>query len=570
WYYLAGYYRIANQRISLFDLLTATADKKQYIPGQKWLDLEGSSLRWFHALGRERLLKDGRIKLTREELLLLGCQLPTIVAEPASLEPGSVLDFIVGGNQDRPPVAPPKINNHLRQYQKHGTHWLYELHRHGLGGILADDMGLGKTHQALALIELIANGPGQILIVCPAAVLYHWPEKQKKFFPALSLAVHHGPERNFGNNLQKNIIVTTYGVLRRDIDRFADHCFTLIFFDEMHYLKNKKTALYHAAEQLQAETIFGLSGTPLENSVEEVQTLLGICLPALFTSPPVQKIFKRHKSREQRLRIRKIIHPFILRRTRNQVLAELPTCSEDIRFCTLHPDQVKPYRQVGELARGMLKEAEKNAALYNFSHILTAITRLKQICDHVCLLEGCSEWEKYGSGKWTEFARLLEQCLQSGLKVVVFSQFTSMLDIIEAWLDSRDIDHISIRGRIGAKKRARSIKRFNTEISCRVCCASLLAGGTGIDLTGAQVVIHYDRWWNPAKEEQATARVHRMGQLHPVQVYKLVTVGTRKEKIHRLIEEKKNLAGELIGEDEGSMLKNISREELAGLFQLVG
>ncbi|HHB75296.1 MAG TPA: DEAD/DEAH box helicase [Desulfobulbus sp.] len=570
WCYLAGYYRIANQRISLFDLLTAMADNKQYIPGQKWLDLEGSSLRWFHALGRERLLQDGRIRLTREELLLLGCQLPAIAEEQATIAPGSVLDFIVGGHEDDRPAALPKINAHLRQYQAHGVHWLYDIHRHGLGGILADDMGLGKTHQALALIELIASGPGRILIVCPAAVLYHWPEKQEKFFPDLSLAVHHGPERNFGNNLQKNIMVTTYGILRRDIDRFADHCFKLIFFDEMHYLKNKKTELYHAAEQLQAETIFGLSGTPLENSVEEVQTLLGICLPSLFTFPPVQKIFKRHKTQEQRHRIRKIIHPFILRRTRDQVLAELPTCSEDIRFCTLHPDQVKPYRQVGELARGMLKGTEANAALYNFSHILTAITRLKQICDHVCLLEGCSEWEKYGSGKWTEFTRLMEQCLQSELKVVVFSQFTSMLDIIEAWLDSGDIDHISIRGKIDAKERARSIKRFNTDPSCRVCCASLLAGGTGIDLTGAQVVIHYDRWWNPAKEEQATARVHRMGQQHPVQVYKLVTVGTLEEKIHGLIAKKKNLANELIGEDEGSVLKNISREELAGLFQCVG
>jgi SNF2 family DNA or RNA helicase len=160
--------------------------------------------------------------------------------------------------------------------------------------------------------------------------------------------------------------------------------------------------------------------------------------------------------------------------------------------------------------------------------------------------------------------------MEAGLKVVVFSQFTTMLDIIEAWLASEQIGYVQIRGSVEAGERSRRIKTFNTGKQCRVCCASLLAGGTGIDLTGAQVVIHYDRWWNPAKEEQATARVHRMGQRHPVQVYKLVTTGTLEEKIHRLIEKKRALAAELIVEDDGSVLKTLSREELAGLFQFSG
>ena len=577
WCYLAGYYRVGNRKIQLHELLQAAADNKRFIPGHHWFDLEDSPLHWFHSLGRDRLLEDGRVKLTRQELLLLGCQLPRITATGGKRKEKDTISFVLRQDNDFSPLAKGTINKHLRSYQVHGVHWLTGLHRYGLGGILADDMGLGKTHQALALAELITdrkneknekNEKNSILIVCPAAVLYHWPEKQGKFFPNLSLDVYYGPERDFSTILKNRIIVTTYGVLRRDISLLAHHSFKLIIFDEMHALKNKKTVVYDAARQLAAESIFGLSGTPIENSIEEVQALLELCLPGLFTSRPVRQIFKKNKTKKQRRLIRKIIHPFILRRTREQVLTELPARSEDIRLCQLHADQITPYRQAVEQAGKAIKQLENDTVLPDFTHILTTIIRLKQICNHLCLLKGCTDWQRYHSGKWEEFTRLTNQCLEAGHKVVVFSQFTSMLDLIEGWLNSRNIDHVSLRGNVAAKKRALRIKRFNSTKKCRVCCASLLAGGTGIDLTGAQVVIHYDRWWNPAKEEQATARVHRMGQKHPVQVYKLITIGTLEEKIHRLIEEKKNLAGELITEDEGSILKKLDRKELADLFRL--
>lgn len=567
WCYLAGYYRVGNQKIQLHELLQASADNKRFIPGHHWFDLKDSPLRWFHSLGRDRLLEDGRIKLTRQELLLLGCQLPGISATSADKNKKDTLSFVLRQDNDFSPSNKGTINKHLRSYQVHGVHWLAGLHSYGLGGILADDMGLGKTHQALALVEQVTDKKDSILIVCPAAVLYHWQDKQRHFFPGLALAVYHGPERDFSTIVQSRIIVTTYGVLRRDISLLAHHSFKLIFFDEMQTLKNKKTVAYDAAQQLQAQSIFGLSGTPIENSIEEVQTLLDLCFPGLFTSRPVRQIFKKNKTKKQRRLIRKIIHPFILRRTREQVLKELPARSEDIRLCELHADQVTPYRQAVEQAGKAINQLENNTVLPDFTHILTTIIRLKQICNHLCLLKGCTDWEQYHSGKWEEFTRLTNQCLEAGLKVVVFSQFTSMLDLIEGWLGSRNIDHVSLRGNVAAKKRAQRIKRFNRTENCRVCCASLLAGGTGIDLTGAQVVLHYDRWWNPAKEEQATARVHRMGQKHSVQVYKLITIGTLEEKIHRLIEKKKNLAGELIVEDEGSILKELDRKELAELFR---
>ena len=428
-------------------------------------------------------------------------------------------------------------------------------------------MGLGKTHQALALVDLVTEESELTLIVGPAAVLYHWPQKQEAFFPHLSMSVYHGSGRDLIQARKSMIIVTTYGMLRLDIDQLQRINFKLVIFDEMHYLKNKKTSLYQAASQLQAETIIGLTGTPVENKIQEVENLLSLCLPDIFNRGPIHQLFKNADTSEERHQIQRIIAPFILRRTREQVLLELPECSEDIRFCELSEDQVGAYKQTVEQATGMVEGLLEGEPIKDFTHILTTIIRLKQICNHLCQLEGCTSWSKYTSGKWDEFTRLLRQCLQSDHKVVIFSQFTTMLDIIEGWLEAEKIDHVSVQGKVAARERSKRIERFNTVKKCKVCCASLLAGGTGIDLTGAQVVIHYDRWWNPAKEEQATARVHRMGQKHPVQVYKLVTVGTLEEKIHHLIEQKRALAAELIIEDDGSILKSLHRKELAGLLQ---
>jgi superfamily II DNA or RNA helicase len=567
WCYLAGYYELGNQQIDLAELLQATEHKQQYIPGRRWFDLHSSPLHWFHALGEERLMDNGRIKLTRQEFMLLGNQVQALSADVEQEKQGKTLSFLLEhGNSQDTPVLTDKQSGHLRGYQINGVDWMSKLHYYGLGCILADDMGLGKTHQALAFIDLVTDESESVLIVCPAAVLYHWPQKQEEFFPQLGMSVYHGGRRDLVEAKKSRIIVTTYGVLRQDIDELQLINFKLIIFDEMHYLKNKKTSLFQAAGCLQAETIIGLTGTPVENNIQEVENLLAICLPDIFNAGPVHQLFEEAETAEDRQRVQRLIAPFILRRTRKQVLQELPECSEDIRFCELSEDQVGAYRQAVTLATEAVEGLLNGEPIADFTHILTTIIRLKQICNHLCQLEGCTDWTLYHSGKWDEFTRLIRQCMESHLKVVIFSQFTSMLDIIEAWLNQEKIDHVSVRGRVGAKERSKRIQRFNTVKKCKICCASLLAGGTGIDLTGAQVVIHYDRWWNPAKEEQATARVHRMGQIHPVQVYKLVTVGTLEEKIHHLIEQKRALAAELIVEDDGSILKALSREDLADLF----
>ena len=568
WCYLAGYYELGNQQIDFTEILQATAEKEQYIAGRHWFDLRNSPLEWFHSLGSDRLAENGLIKLTHSELLLLGSQVPALNTDVETKKRGRTLSFLLGeGEDDDLSIPDANRNKHLRSYQIHGANWLFRLHRHGLGGILADDMGLGKTHQALALIDLSAERTDRFLIVCPAAVLYHWPEKQQTFFPHLSMSVYHGPQRDLKQALESQIIVTTYGILRQDIGELGLVKLKLVIYDELHYLKNKKTSTFKAAGLLLAGTTFGLTGTPVENNIQELETLLTVCLPDLFSSSRVHRMFKEADNSEGRQRVQRIVAPFLLRRTREQVLKELPALSEDIRLCELSEDQVAAYRQAVDQATDVVDELLGEEPLSGYTHILTTIIRLKQICNHLCQLEQCTDWTRYKSGKWDEFTRLLRQCLQSNLKVVVFSQFTTMLDIMESWLHAEKIDHISLRGKVGANKRNKRIQRFNRVKKCKVCCASLLAGGTGIDLTGAQVVIHFDRWWNPAKEEQATARVHRMGQRHPVQVYKLVTVGTLEEKIHGLIERKRALAAELIVEDDGSILKTLSRKELAGLFR---
>jgi superfamily II DNA or RNA helicase len=573
WCYLAGWYDLGNRKIRLTELLAAGDEGKTMLPGPTWLHLTDSPLSWFHQLGAKRIVQDersedGRIRIRRGEFIALSTLIGRISNTHVS-EPGTLTEFLQA--TDSPvPVDMGEPAAHLRSYQRHGTAWLYQLHQYRLGGILADDMGLGKTHQALALIDLLAGEQDRFLIVCPAAVLYHWPEKQQTFFPDLSMSVHHGGQRNLQEALASRIVITTYGVLRRDAEQFACTRFKLIIFDEMHFLKNRSTATFDAATQLDGESIFGLTGTPVENNIQELETLLSICLPDLFSISRFRQQFKQAESREERQLLQRIVAPFILRRTRKQVLKELPECSEDIRLCELSSDQVAAYQQAVDQAKGLVDELLGEEALSDFSHILTTIIRLKQICNHLCQLEKCTDWQRYTSGKWDEFTRLIHQCLNAGLKVVVFSQFTTMLDIIEAWFDDEQIDFVGLRGSVNPKERSKRINRFNTINTCRVCCASLLAGGTGIDLTGAQVVIHYDRWWNPAKEEQATARVHRMGQRHPVQVYKLVTVGTLEEKIHRLIAKKRQLAEDLIVEDDGSILKTLNRKELAGLFQYAG
>ena len=369
------------------------------------------------------------------------------------------------------------------------------------------------------------------------------------------------------------MILTTYGLMRQDIELIRNREFHLLILDEIQNLKNKQTATYQAASQVRAEVAYGLTGTPIENSLADLKAICDLCIPGLLGSDATfQKVYVApvegggDKGRVESLK--RMLRPFMLRRLKGQVLTELPEVIEDVRSCALSDDQVALYRQVidGEGHALLSSLAGSPGTVIPYLRFLAVIQELKQICNHPCQLLGNTDYQQYRSGKWDLFVEILSECLDAGLKVVVFSQYTRMLDVVEAYLRTEGIPHTGIRGTMTPDARRRMIERFNQDEATRVFCASLLAGGTGIDLTAAQAVIHYDRWWNAAREEQATSRVHRLGQKQAVQVFKFISQGTLEEKIHRLINRKKELADDIVQADDDSFTKRLSREDLAELL----
>lgn len=572
WCYLAADFRLADQLLSLAELLRLKRQGAEFAAaGGKWLRLRDSPLDWL--LEREMIHDENgdSLRLSRQELFSLCALLPEITA-PARPQLAETLKARVAGSDVE--LRETDLPTYLRDYQKKGVGWLHHLYSHGIGALLADDMGLGKTHQALAFLALVKKGsPAPALIVCPASLLPHWADKLTHFYPELTFLTHYGLTRQSEPLRQAPLILTTYGILRRDIDQFSAIPYAVIVYDEIGQLRNQQTETAKAAARLTAGTVLGLTGTPVENSLGDLKSLFSFCVPGLFRGERhFERTFRRpieeEGNQERRRHLARLISPFILRRTRQQVLPELPPLTEDIRYCRLSGQQQDLYRQAIEgrgrqLARDI---AADTAGPLPYFQIIAVLQYLKQICNHPGQLAGSTDYAAYESGKWALFTEILAESLDSGLKVVVFSQYTAMLDIIEHYLRDQGITHRGLRGSMPPGTRQRQIDEFNREPAIPVFTASLLAGGVGIDLTGAQVVIHYDRWWTAAKEEQASARVHRLGQHQPVQVVKFVTRESIEEKIHRLIEGKAQLADDLLGSDDVSLLKRLNRQEILELL----
>ena len=577
WCYLSCRYGLGNAAITLGDILAARKKGQTLLPGKEWLQVDGTPLSWLYELADGRLTDDGtgRIRLSYREMLALSAVLPDVEIafrqKPLRKRLAGLLDPATWTDVTTLAQAPA----HLRSYQRNGLAWLSQLVRIGVGGLLADDMGLGKTHQGLALLQSAARkgGEGLLLVVCPASVLLNWAEKIDRFYPGLNYAVYYGPQRDLQKAREHGLILTTYGVVRQDLEQLAASAFDIILLDEIQHLKNRTTAIHRAVAALNGRVKIGLTGTPVENSLQDLRSLFDICLPGFLGSERefermyVQPITEAGNARVKE-RLGRLIHPFILRRNRKQVLTELPEIIEDDRLCELSDDQVGLYRKIIADREMDLEGLTDDTAAIPYMNILATITRLKQVCDHPCLVKGCDNPEEYASGKWDLFVELAAELLDSEMKFVVFSQYVDMLALIERYLRDAGIGFAGLKGDMPVGKRQKMIADFNEDPDCKVFCASLLAGGVGIDLTGAQAVIHYDRWWNPAREEQATARVHRMGQKHVVQVFRLITRGTLEEKIHSLISRKRELAETLIQEDEAGLIKQMDRRQLAELFQL--
>ncbi len=470
-----------------------------------------------------------------------------------------------------------KLKSKLRPYQEAGVKWLWFLYSLGLSGLLCDDMGLGKTHQAMALLAGASHLKEKIkcLIVCPTSVLYHWEELLRKFLPDLNVIVFYGTDRSIEIlNGHTHLLLTSYGILRSEKKMFSKMTFDIAIFDEIQIAKNAQSQTHRSLEMICASSKIGLTGTPIENRLMELKALFDLLLPGYF---PLHTHFRtqfvtpieKHQDKAKKALLSRLVHPFILRRKKSEVLEDLPEKIEEIAYCFLSDEQKELYKKVYlKLRDPLVKELEDVNKKVSYLHIFSLLNILKQICNHPSLfLKDLKEYNKHKSGKWDLFVELVAEVHSSGQKLVVFTQFLDMIEIMKLYLKREKIGFASIKG--STQDRKEQLKKFQEDPNCSVFIGSLRAVGTGVDLTSGSVVIHYDRWWNPAKENQATDRVHRIGQNRGVQVFKMVTKQTIEEYIHWLIQKKKNLLEGIVGYDDQDQIKRLHREDFMVLFEQI-
>ncbi|MFC4600429.1 SNF2 helicase associated domain-containing protein [Cohnella hongkongensis] len=467
---------------------------------------------------------------------------------------------------------PPGLEPILRDYQKFGFHWLKTLAHYRLGGILADDMGLGKTIQSIAyIVSETAEAAGEgdrgesapVLIVCPASLIYNWEREVRRFAPELRTVVAAGDPQERGDLMEDglqaaDVWITSYPLLRRDIEWYETRTFRSLFLDEAQAIKNHASLTSHAVRRLQAGQRFALTGTPIENSLEELWALFEAVFPGLFGSRKAFLELPRDK-------VARIVRPFILRRLKADVLKELPDKIESVQPSELTADQKRLYlayleRLQSDVARNL---SEDGGFQRNRMKILAGLTRLRQLCCHPALfLDGYEG----SSGKLEQLLELIEECRSGGNRMLVFSQFTSMLDIIRQELDERDASYFYLDGSTPSAARMEMCDAFNGG-ERDIFLISLKAGGTGLNLTGADTVVLFDLWWNPAVEQQAADRAHRIGQKKVVQVFRLVAQGTIEEKMLQLQQRKKDLIEEIVRPGE-TALSSLTEDDIRELLEI--
>ncbi|ASK63863.1 helicase SNF [Virgibacillus phasianinus] len=450
--------------------------------------------------------------------------------------------------------VPKNLVNILRDYQKHGYRWMKTVASYGFGGVLADDMGLGKTLQSIAYIQselpVIRRKKLPVLIVCPSSLTYNWQSEITKFAPGIQAVAVDGNKIE-RSKLQKyamdmDVVITSYPLLRTDIQWYKKETFHTAFFDEAQAFKNPATQTAKAVKKIQADHRFGLTGTPIENSLEELWSIFHVVFPELFLG-------LKEYSNLTRKKIARRVRPFLLRRLKKDVLAELPGKMESMESMDLLPEQKKLYAAyLAKLRHETLRHLDKDTLRKNRIKILAGLTRLRQICCHPALFV---DGYKGSSAKFEQLKRIIEESRLAGRRVLIFSQFTKMLGLIGKELSIQGLPFFYLDGQTPSKERMEICNRFN-DGERDVFLVSLKAGGTGLNLTGADTVILYDLWWNPAVEEQAADRAHRIGQKNVVQVIKLFAKGTIEEKMNELQEKKKHLIEEIVdpGEEGSSKL----------------
>ena len=464
----------------------------------------------------------------------------------------------------------PLYDHLLRDYQKYGYQWLKVLSDYGFGGILADDMGLGKTLQVIALLDQNREVGKQSVVVAPASLILNWDDEVKKFAKDLKAVSVYGSAANrkdiIKNSADYDLIITSYDYIRRDVDLYKDIQFDYVILDEAQYIKNQGTKSAKSVKELKGKYKLALTGTPIENSLAEMWSIFDFLMPGyLFPYAYFSKEYERPIVKEQdetkQAELKKLISPFILRRRKQEVLKELPDKIESTLTIEFSEEEQKLYlanlSQVNMELQDKLQMDQANAIA-----ILAMLTRLRQIC---CEPRVLYENIDTPSSKIEACMELILRLRESGKKILLFSSFTSVLDLIDEALNKEKISHYTLTGQTDKVKRRELVAKFQ-EDDTAVFLISLKAGGTGLNLTAAEAVIHFDPWWNMSAQNQATDRAHRIGQQNTVQVFKLIMKDSIEEKIQKLQEAKKDLADAFVEGNDGR-ITNMSRDDIMDLFK---
>ena len=473
---------------------------------------------------------------------------------------------------------PKGLKAELRNYQVTGFKWLKILDEYQFGGILADDMGLGKTIQLLAVLQSYLEeekNPKPSMVVCPSSLSLNWKSEINKFAPEIKTLVISGTAEERMTQIESigdyNLVITSYDLLKRDIEAYklSNYDFKYIIADEAQYIKNNNTQNAKAIKEIHSETRFALTGTPIENSLSELWSIFDFIMPGyLYNYKKFKDVYETQIIRDNdRWAIEKLkmqIEPFILRRTKKQVLTELPDKTITVLNNEMQDEQLKLYMSFLSNARDEVKNEIKNNGFDKSQiKILALLMRLRQICCHPSLFISNYEGE---SSKLNQCIELLKDAISSGHKILLFSGYSSMLEIIEKELKKENIEYFKLTGQTNVGDRIKLVEEFNNNDEIKVFLISLKAGGTGLNLIGADMVIHYDPWWNLSAENQATDRTYRIGQKKNVQVYKLITKDSIEERIYELQERKANLAKTMLS-TETTFINKLSKEDIMSLFE---
>ncbi len=547
----------------------------------RWVEVNAQDLREALSLWRRREQAQGTLRDVVQLALGAGGGTGPIDFEGVTAS-GWIGDFLAtlqGSSQLEELAAPAGFRGALRPYQARGYSWLHFLHRWGLGACLADDMGLGKTIQTLALLQRDweSNGHRPSLLICPTSVVRNWQKEAARFTPELPVLIHHGVTRHRDEQLRGEaerhaLVISSYALLHRDFEALKSVPWSGIVLDEAQNVKNPETRQARAARGLPADYRIALTGTPVENSVGDLWSIMEFLNPGFLGN---QAEFKRrflvpiqaYHDAGASARLRRLTQPFVLRRVKTDptVISDLPEKQEMKVFCTLTKEQASLYAAVVDEVTGALEETE---GMERRGLVLATLLKLKQICNHPAQFLGDNSAIPGRSVKLSRLTEMLEEVLAVDDRALIFSQFVEMGGILQAHLqESFGEEVLFLHGSVPRKQRDTLVERFQEGGGPHLLLLSLKAGGTGLNLTRANHVFHYDRWWNPAVENQATDRAFRIGQTRDVQVHKFLCVGTVEEKIDEMITRKQEVAEQVVGAGE-RWLTELSTDELRELFTL--